>query len=121
MAVPKHTDRYASQKISVGFPIGVPYCRPLTTNERYGVASVGLDNDLLSLGNNILVGHVGTPICGDHIARWRSRRQAITRGKDEGSTVAYSPRQTQTLFAVWRRRLTVQRDCCYGWPRSSGL
>ena len=81
MAVPEHTDRQAAEKISVGFAIGIPYSRSLTADEGDLIASIGLDNDLVSLGNNLLVGHVCTPICGAHVVLRRLSRQAITRGK----------------------------------------
>jgi hypothetical protein len=69
MAMPEHTDSQTAEKISIRFPIGIPYSRPLTADEGYWISSIGLDNDLVSLGNNILVGHVCAPICGDYVAR----------------------------------------------------
>jgi hypothetical protein len=69
MAMAKHTDRQASEKIRVRFSISIPYCRPLTADKGHWISPVGLDNDLVSLGNNVLIGHVGAPIYGDRVAR----------------------------------------------------
>jgi hypothetical protein len=67
--MPEHTDSKTAEKISVRFPIGIPYGRPLTADEGYWISPIGLDNDLVSLGNNVLIGHVCAPICGDRVAR----------------------------------------------------
>ncbi len=67
--MPEYTDGQTGEKISVRFPIGIPYSRSLTADEGYWISPVGLDNDLVSLGNDILIGHVYAPICGDHVAR----------------------------------------------------
>src|SRR5262249_52456220 len=75
MAVPKHTHRYAGQKIRIRFAFSIPYGRPLTTDKGDRIASVGLDSDLVSLGNNLLVSHVCAPsvaimsLCGNYVAR----------------------------------------------------
>src|SRR5262249_51624071 len=66
MAVPEHSNCQAAEKISVRFALGVPYGCSLTADEGDRVSSIGLDNDLVSLGNNLLVGHVSTPIYSDH-------------------------------------------------------